>query len=115
MNRKSVLFVVAGVALCLAIVLAASFWASSAPDGLDRVLHDPEARAWRPNLDEDGKAREGAEESEPVWDKPLAPDYKLELVQDEPAQTALAGILGVAITLSFTLLLGWFLRRRNAV
>lgn len=79
---------VAGLVLTgmlLSIVLAAvvSFYASSAPDGLERVAQDTGF---------DHTAQDSA-----TADSPLA-DYELSGAGDERFSVAAAGVLGVAIT-----------------
>jgi len=101
-RRKSVyVFVLAGLAVAVALALIISPWASSSPDGLEKVA-------------EDKGFLEKAEEREPVWNSAPIPDYAMPgltrevadeetgEVEKEPTKlaTALAGLVGtVAIFL----------------
>jgi cobalt/nickel transport protein len=108
-RRKSLyIFILAGLALSVALALIVSPFASSSPDGLERVA-------------EDKGFLEKAEETEPAWDKAPIPDYAFPgltekvtvedvetgkvVEEEEPTKlaTALAGLIGtVAI-----FLIGW--------
>ncbi len=88
-RRKSILvFTLAGLALAAALALFVSPWASSSPDGLEKVA-------------EDKGFIEKAEETEPVWESSPAPDYAMPGLEEHPAlATGLAGLAGtVAIFL----------------
>ncbi len=100
-RRKSILvFILAGLAVAVSLALFVSPWASSAPDGLEKVA-------------EDKGFMEKAEETEPAWDKAPIPDYAIpgleteavdeetgEVFEDTRLATALAGLAGtVAIFL----------------
>lgn len=100
-RRKGILvFTLAGLAVAVSLALFVSPWASSAPDGLEKVA-------------EDKGFVEKAEETEPAWDKAPLPDYAIpgleteavdeetgEVVEDTRLATALAGLAGtVAIFL----------------
>ncbi|MBN2026590.1 MAG: PDGLE domain-containing protein [Actinobacteria bacterium] len=91
----------AGLAIAVALALIISPWASSSPDGLEKVA-------------EDKGFLEQAEETEPVWESSPIPDYAVPglteeavneetgEVEEEPTKlaTALAGLIGtVAIFL----------------
>lgn len=108
-RRKSLyLFILAGLAISVALALIVSPFASSSPDGLEKVA-------------EDKGFLEKAEETEPAWNSAPIPDYAFpgltetvekkdeetgEIVkEEEPTKlaTALAGLIGtVAI-----FLIGW--------
>ena len=75
---------VAGVLLALGLAAFASPFASSEPDGLERVAVDKGF---------DGTARNSA-----TADSPLA-DYSVRNVDNEKVSTGLSGIIGVTITL----------------
>jgi cobalt/nickel transport protein len=101
-RKKSILiFTLAGLAIAVALALIVSPWASSSPDGLEKVA-------------EDKGFIEKAEETEPVWESSPIPDYAVpglteEAVDEETGEvveeptrlaTALAGLIGtVAIFL----------------
>ncbi len=107
------MFILAGLALSVALALIVSPWASSSPDGLEKVA-------------EDQGFLEKAEETEPVWGESPIPDYAVPgltstveavdeetgavVQEEEPTRlaTALAGLIGtVAI-----FLLAWGLALR---
>ena len=100
-NKSIIVFTLAGLAVAVALALIVSPWASSSPDGLEKVA-------------EDKGFLEKAEETEPAWDKAPIPDYAVpgltkEAVDEETGEvveeptklaTALAGFIGtVAIFL----------------
>jgi len=101
-RKKSVyLFVLAGLAVAVTLALLVSPWASSSPDGLEKVA-------------EDKGFLEKAEETEPAWKNAPIPDYAMpgltkETVDEETGEvveeptrlaTGLAGLAGtVAIFL----------------
>lgn len=87
MDRRTWMFLGAGLLVTILIAAVASGFASSEPDGLEKVAID------------EGFA-ETAEDSA-VADSPLA-DYAVEGVDDERVGTGIAGIVGVAITLAAT-------------
>lgn len=81
MSRKALLWVGLAVALVLAGVV--SYYASSSPDGLEKVAEDK-------GFIESGK-------DSAVAGSPLA-DYGIEGVGNERAAVGLAGVVGVAVT-----------------
>jgi cobalt/nickel transport protein len=89
-RRKSIIiFTAAGLAVAVALALFVAPWASSSPDGLEKVA-------------EDKGFLETAEETEPAWESSPIPDYAVPGLEDNhPAlATALAGLAGtVAIFL----------------
>ncbi|MBC7247951.1 MAG: PDGLE domain-containing protein [Actinobacteria bacterium] len=101
-RRKGLyVFILAGLAVAVALALLVSPWASSSPDGLEKVA-------------EDKGFLEKAEETEPAWESAPIPDYAMpgltrEAVDEETGEvveeptklaTALAGLVGtVAIFL----------------
>ncbi|MDI6873466.1 PDGLE domain-containing protein [Candidatus Solincola sp.] len=95
------IFILAGFLVSVALALLVSPWASSAPDGLEKVA-------------EDKGFIEKAEETDPAWESAPIPDYAVpgltrEAVDEETGEvveeptklaTALAGLVGtVAIFL----------------
>jgi hypothetical protein len=100
-NKSIVVFTMAGLAIAVALALFVSPWASSSPDGLEKVAEDKGFL---------GKA----EETDPAWENAPIPDYAVPgltekavdeetgEVAEEPTKlaTALAGLVGtVAIFL----------------
>ncbi len=76
-----------GLALVIAILLGVfmSPWASSSPDGLEKVAADK------------GFLKK-AEEEKPVWTHSPMKDYTVSGVKNEKVSTALSGFIGVLIT-----------------
>lgn len=93
-------FVGIGMLLSLALAGVVSFYASSAPDGLEKVAGDVGLGA---------HARDSA-----VANSPLA-DYSVSGIDDSRLSVGLAGVAGILITglLAFGLFL-WLARRRSA-
>jgi len=86
--------------LLVALVLAGvvSHYASSAPDGLDRVAGDHRF--------------DGAAQPHDLEDSPLA-DYSTRGVDDQRLSGGLAGVIGVGVTLALAGGMAWLLRRRD--
>jgi cobalt/nickel transport protein len=94
------IFLAAGLSVSLALAVLLSPWASSSPDGLERVAKDK-------------GFLEKAEATEPLWQASPAPDYRVPGVPREGVSTALAGLLGTAITFGAAWLLGRAVARRR--
>lgn len=97
---RTAVFVAAGLVVAIALAAGVSHWASSEPDGLEKVAADH-------GLDAD-------EAPSAVADGPLA-DYEVRGVDDPALATGVAGAIGVVVT--FTLAGGMVLlarRRRPA-
>jgi hypothetical protein len=82
-NRHQLRFLVAGLVVALALAGIISYYASSSPDGLEKVAEDEQF------LD---TATDHA-----TADSPLA-DYGVEGVDNERLSVGLAGVIGVVIT-----------------
>ncbi|MDY7105880.1 MAG: PDGLE domain-containing protein [Actinomycetota bacterium] len=85
MNRTRLTFVIVALVVTVGLAMIVSPFASSSPDGLEKVA-----------------AEEGFEETaadHALGDSPLA-DYGVSGVDDERVSTALAGLVGVVITLA---------------
>ncbi len=85
------LFVAGGLLVALLLAFFVSPWASSSPDGLEKVSAD--------------EGIDAGVEPHPLEDGPLA-DYAVEGVDDPRISTGLAGVIGVVVT--FGLGLGLF-------
>ena len=81
MSKKNLWFALAGLALSLALAFFISPFASSSPDGLEKVAGDKGFLA-------------KAEETEPSWKASPMPDYTMPGVENEAISTGLAGIIG---------------------
>jgi PDGLE domain len=99
MDRKNVtLLIVGGLIVALGLAFFVSPYASSSPDGLEKVATD-----------------EGfidSAEDHTFSDSPLA-DYGVEGVDDEKLSTGLAGIIGVAVTFGVAMILFGLIRSRR--
>jgi len=85
MDRRLLIFLGVGLVVALIVAGVVSGFASGEPDGLERVAID--------------KGFEEAAADHSLGDFPLA-DYAMRGVENERVSTALAGIIGVAITLA---------------
>lgn len=94
-STNTKLFLIAGLLLGLALALFLSPYASSSPDGLEKVA------------EEEGFA-DSADDHQ-LADSPLA-DYAVEGIDTEPVSTGVSGIIGVLLT--FGLGLGLFAAAR---
>ncbi len=83
MRTNTKLFIVAGLLVGLALALFLSPFASSKPDGLEKVATD--------------EGFDGTVGDHDTADSPLA-DYGVEGVDNEKLGTALAGLIGVLLT-----------------
>jgi hypothetical protein len=89
-------FVIGGLAVALVLAFGVSRYASSEPDGLERVAADN-------GIDTD-------EADHALADGPFA-DYAAEGVEDEGLATGLAGVVGVAATFAVAGGAVWLLTR----
>ncbi len=85
MSKPAGKIIYAGLAVALVLALFLSPWASSWPDGLERVAE---------NL---GFIQKAETPGTTVWEKSPLPDYKVPLVQNERWATGLAGLLGTLV------------------
>lgn len=88
----------AGLVLALLVAGLLSPWASSWPDGLERVA--------------DGLGFHRYERETPVVAAPL-PDYRVAALSDERWSTAAAGVVGTLVVFGAAAILGFALRRRS--
>jgi hypothetical protein len=96
MDRRTRTFFATGLLVALVIAGVVAGFASSDPDGLERVATDQ------------GFAEEAADHA--AEDSPLA-DYGVTGVENERVSTGLAGIIGVAVTLAAVTGLLYVVRR----
>ena len=96
MKSSTRAFVVAGLLVATALALFVSPWASSQPDGLERVSID--------------KGFSDDAEDHAFVDGPVA-DYSVKGVDDNRLSTALSGFIGVLLTFGIGLGLFGLLRR----
>lgn len=96
MDRRLMIFLATGLGIALIVAAVVSGFASSEPDGLEKVAI------------EEGFDETAADHA--LADSPLA-DYAVEGVDDGRVSTGLAGVIGVTITLAATLGLLYGVRR----
>jgi hypothetical protein len=92
-------FLIAGLLVALALAGVVSFYASTKPDGLEKVAAD--------------KGINAREEDHALKDSPLG-DYGVQGVGNERLSGGLAGVIGVGVTLLAGGGLFWFVRRRTS-
>ncbi|MCK4789888.1 MAG: PDGLE domain-containing protein, partial [Desulfobacteraceae bacterium] len=85
MDKKTWLFVLLALLLSLLLAIVISPFASSSPDGLEKVA-------------EDKGFLEKAEEQEAAWELAPIPDYAVGGIENESLATALAGLIGTLLT-----------------
>jgi hypothetical protein len=98
MNRRTVWFIVGGLAVALVLAFGVSRYASSKPDGLEKVAADH-------RLDTD-------EKSHTMADGPFA-DYGTRGIDDPGLSTGVAGVVGVFATFAIAGGLVWLATRRS--
>jgi hypothetical protein len=81
--KRNLAFVVVGLSVAIALATVVSQWASSDPDGLNKVAED--------------KGFASTEREHDLSDSPVA-GYEVEGVEDERISKALSGLLGVGLT-----------------
>lgn len=96
MRQRTLLLL--GLLVCLLLAAGGSYYASSDPDGLERVA---ERTGFIDSADDSAAS-----------DSPLA-DYRVEGVADDRLSGGLAGLLGVGIIALLSTGLFWALRRRG--
>jgi hypothetical protein len=97
-SRRNALFLIAGLVVALTLAGIVSFYASSEPDGLEKVADD---KGFLESADEHSLA-----------DSPLA-DYGVEGVDDDRLSVGLAGVIGVVITFAVGAGALWLVRSRR--
>ena len=96
MDKRTWLFVLAGLVLALALAVFVAPFASSAPDGLERVARD---KGFASKLD-----------GEPVGPPAPMPGYAAPGVKHSRLSTALAGVAGVLLVFGAAFGVGWVVR-----
>lgn len=89
---------IAGLVIAISMACALSLFASSEPDGLERVAEDQ------------GFAEKA--EGQEAMHSPM-PDYAIPGIENEALATSLAGLVGVFIIIGITLGWGTILKRRR--
>jgi PDGLE domain len=99
MTQRNKGFLLIGLVVALLLAGVGSFYASSSPDGLNRVAID--------------KGFDKGEKEHAAKDSPLA-GYSTKGIEDERLSGGLAGVAGVGITLLIGYGLVYVVRRRSA-
>jgi hypothetical protein len=97
MSRKALIWV--GIAAAIVLAGVVSFYASSSPDGLEKVATD--------------KGFIDSAEDSDVADLPLA-DYGTTGVDNERLSVGIAGVIGVFVTFALAGGLFWLVARRSS-
>lgn len=100
MTRRNRAFLLVGLVVVLVLAGFVSFYASSAPDGLNKVAADHGIAA--------------TEAQHAAKDSPLA-GYSTKGVHNERLSGAVAGIAGVGLTLAAATGVFWVVKRRQPV
>ena len=95
-----VIFILGAVVLSVALIVFVAPYASSSPDGLEKVADDI------------GLLEQVSQEKE-IWNKAPLPDYATPGVISEVRSTIIAGLLGMTICLVAGMLLGALLIKRK--
>ncbi|MCX5776545.1 MAG: PDGLE domain-containing protein [Candidatus Firestonebacteria bacterium] len=90
--------IMSGLAVALILACGISYFASSSPDGLERVAHD--------------KGFLEKSEGKEVFKAPLS-DYKLSFVKEDLLSNAAAGLLGTLLVFGLTFALGKLVSKRK--
>jgi cobalt/nickel transport system permease protein len=93
-------WVLAGLAIAMALAVFVSPFASSSPDGLEKVAAS--------------KGFEQAAASQPTWDFSPLPDYAFPGIHSAGVATAVAGGIGTVVLFILVLLVGRAIGRRSA-
>jgi len=96
-KKASAVFLLAGLVVALVLAGVVSNYASSEPDGLDSVLREGCTFNEKDEIVAGECAAQGATDHE-LADSPLA-DYGVSGVNDSFLSTAIAGVVGVLLTL----------------
>ncbi len=100
MNDRTKAYLWIAVGLCFFLAIFISPWASSSPDGLERVAEDQ------------GFLKKAEEPGTVVWEHAPVADYAMPGITNESVATAVAGGLGVLGTLCIGWGLAHVLRRK---
>ena len=101
MDKKTWFFVLSALLVALILAIVVSPFASSSPDGLEKVA-------------EDKGFLEKAQEQEASWKLSPIPDYAVGGIENESLATGLAGLIGTLLTFAVGLGLAKVISRRTA-
>lgn len=94
-RRSTLVFVLIGLVIAIGLAVFVAPWASSSPDGLERVASDEGFAA--------------AADDHRLADGPLA-DYGVDGIDDDATATGVSGIVGIVVTFALGLVLFGALR-----
>ena len=100
MDKKTWIFILLALLVSLLLAILMSPFASSSPDGLEKVAED------KGFLDK-------AEEHETAWNHSPIPDYAVGGIKNESVATALAGLIGTLLTFAVGLGLAKVMSRKH--
>lgn len=83
MSQNIWIFACVGLAVACILALLLSPYASSAPDGLEKVAQE--------------KKFEHLAAEKPLWDKAPLPDYEVPGIENKRVATGLAGVIGTVL------------------
>ena len=98
-DKKFLLFISAGFLLCIVLAVFISPFASSSPDGLERIAEDNSFL----------EKSEGAE----VWQHSPVPDYTIPGVKNELIATGLSGLLGTLVIFGLAIGFAKIIKKRT--
>jgi cobalt/nickel transport system permease protein len=101
--RRSSAIIVGGMALALILAALISPFASSYPDGLDKVAEEKEF------------IEQAASEEQTVWQHSIFPGYTVEAVKQENISTGLAGFAGTGMVFVIGFILIKLMQRRGNI
>lgn len=96
MNKKNLLFVVIGLFVAVVLAIFISPFASSSPDGLERVAED----------------KGFIDKAQDTWTNAPLPDYTVPGISNEGLSTALAGAIGTVLVFGVGLGVAFVLKKR---
>jgi cobalt/nickel transport protein len=99
MREKNLLLIAGGLSISLLIAFFLSPYASSFPDGLEKVAEELGF------IDKGGSIQ--------PWESSPAPDYALKGVGNEKLSTGLAGLVGTVSSFILAICLGYLLKKKK--
>jgi cobalt/nickel transport protein len=96
--KKSFWFIFGGLALAIILAMVISPFASSSPDGLERVAED----------------KGFLDKAQDTWPNAPLPDYTVPGIENEGLSTGLAGVIGVVAVFGLGLGVAFVLRNKKA-
>jgi len=101
-NKRTWVFIIVALLVSVFLAVVVSPFASSSPDGLEKVAED------RGFLDK-------AEHQPPAWKHSPIPDYAVAGIKNESVGTALAGLTGTLLVFAVGLAVAKVISRKKAL